>query len=235
MTKAFFIAGTSTGVGKTTVACALSAYCSIIKKMDVGVMKPFEPGLSLPGKDRLPWDSISLKEASGSQDDLALINPYSFDAAISPETAAELEHVWIDLEHLDRIYQGLLKRHDILFVEGSGGVLTPLQGRFFVADLIKRWKMPVVVVTRLGIGTVNNTLLTCRFLKAEGIEVAGVILNDLEGKPDASTKTNPDVVARYVDVPMLGVYPYRNPTGPMDRDALSGIVDKHLDMGPILS
>lgn len=233
MTKAFFVTGTATGVGKTTVACALSAYFSTTKKLDVGVMKPFEPGLSLRGKDGSPWDAISLKEASGSQDDLALINPYSFEAALSPDTAAELEHVWIDLENLDRIYKQLHEGHDMLFIEGSGGVLTPLQRGFFVFDLIKRWKLPVIVVARLGIGTVNHTLLTCRFLKGENIPVAGVILNDLEGKPDASTRTNPDILTRYLDVPLLGVYPHRKQRGPVDRDALARVVEEHLDMGPI--
>jgi dethiobiotin synthetase len=189
----------------------------------------------LRGKDSLPWDAISLKEASGSQDDLALINPYSFQAALSPDTAAELEHVWIDLENLDRIYKRLLEGHDMLFVEGSGGVLTPLQKGFFVSDLIKRWKLPVVVVARLGIGTVNHTLLTCRFLKGEGIPVAGVILNDLEGKSDASTKTNPNILGRYLDVPLLGVYPHKKQGGPMDRDALARSVEEHLDMKPLLA
>lgn len=230
MTKVFFITGTATGVGKTTVACALSAYFSLLKKLDVGVMKPFEPGLALQGKDSLPWDSISLKEASGSQDDLALINPYSFEAAISPDGAAEIEHVWIDLENLDRIFGQIRERHDITFVEGAGGVLTPLQRGFFVADLIRRWKLPVIVVARLGVGTVNQTLLTCRFLKSEGMEVTGVILNDLEGKRDISTKVNPDILARYLDVPLLGVYPYKKQKGPLDREALARAVEKHLDV-----
>lgn len=234
MSKAFFVAGTATGVGKTTVTCALAAYCSLRRKLDVGVMKPFEPGLSLRGKDRLPWDSISLKEASGSQDDLALINPYSFDAAISPDGAAELEHVWIDLEGLDRIYKGLVKGHEIFFVEGSGGVLTPLQKGFFVSDLIKRWKLPVIIVARLGLGTVNHTLLTHRFLKAEGIQVAGVVLNDLEGKPDASTRANPDLVARNLDCPVLGIYPYNKQTAQIDREAMAEAVEKNLDLTPIL-
>ena len=196
------------------MACALAAYFSVTKKMDVGVMKPFEPGLSLRGKDSLPWDAISLKEASGSLDDLALINPYSFDAALSPDTAAELEHVWIDLENLDRIYKRLREGHDMLLVEGSGGVLTPLQRGFFVSDLIKRWKLPVIVVARLGIGTVNHTLLTCRLLKDEGIPIAGVILNDLEGKPDASTRTNPDILTRYLDVTPPRCLPPQGADGP---------------------
>jgi len=116
----FFVTGTGTGVGKTRVACGLSAHFSVSNGLNVGVMKPFEPGLALRGKDSLPCDAISLKEASGSQDDLSLINPYSFDATMSPDSAAEIEHVQIDLEHLDRIYEQLSREHDLLFVEGSG-------------------------------------------------------------------------------------------------------------------
>jgi dethiobiotin synthetase len=235
MTKIFFVAGTDTGVGKTRIACALSAYLSVTRKLDVGVMKPFEPGLGLQGKDSLPWDSISLKEASGSQDDLALINPYSFEANVSPDGAAELEHVWIDLENLDRLFERVRKTHEVTVVEGSGGVLTPLQRGFFVADLIKRWHLPVIVVSRLGVGTVNQTLLTCRFLKAENIEVTGVILNDLEGKHDTSAKTNPETLARYLDVPLLGIFPHRRHRGhPMDRESLARAFEKHIDVKRIL-
>ncbi len=232
--KGFFVTGTGTGVGKTTVACGLSAYFSVKKGLDVGVMKPFEPGLGLRGKDSLPWDAISLREASGSQDDLGLINPYSFDAAISPDSAAEIEHVQIDLEHLDRMYEQLSREHDLLFVEGAGGVLTPIRRNFFISDLIKRWRLPVIIVARLGMGTVNHTLLTLRFLKTEGIPVTGVILNDLEGKQDASTRTNPGVLSRYLDVPLLGVFPHRSGTGTTDRETLAEIVEKGLDMTPLL-
>lgn len=232
--KGFFVTGTGTGVGKTRVACGLSAYFSVKKGLDVGVMKPFEPGLALRGKDSLPWDAISLKEASGSQDDLSLINPYSFDAAMSPDSAAEIEHVQIDLEHLDRIYEQLSREHDLLFVEGSGGVLTPIRRNFFISDLVKRWRLPVIIVARLGIGTVNHTLLTRRFLKAEGIPVAAVILNDLEGKHDASTRTNPGILSRYLEVPLLGVFPHRNGTATMDRETLAEIVEKNLNVKLLL-
>jgi dethiobiotin synthetase len=232
--KNFFVTGTDTGVGKTTVACALAAYCSTVKGLDVGVMKPFEPGLSLYGKDRLPWDAISLKEASGSPDDVAIINPYAFDAALPPGAAAEIEHVRIDLEHLDRVYSRLSNSHDILFIEGAGGVLSPIGRNFFFADLMKRWGTAVIVVARLGIGTVNHTLLTCRFLSDRGIQVAGVILNDLTGKVDAATRTNREVLSRYLDVPILGVFPHLQQTETMDRNSLAQAVEKRIDTSPFV-
>lgn len=202
--------------------------------MDVGVMKPFETGLGLYDKDALPCDAIALREASGSEDDLCLINPYAFDNPVAPETAAEMEHAQIDLEAIDRIYERLRAAHDVLFIEGAGGVLVPIKKGFFFSDLMKRWHTTVLVVCRLGLGTINHTLLTCRFLKGEHIDVAGVILNDIEGKHDAATKTNKEMLTRYLDVPLLGVFPYLERTGATGRAALAGIVKNHLDMEPLL-
>lgn len=230
----FFVTGTDTGVGKTTVTAALSAYCALKKGRDVGVMKPLESGLSLYRKDSLPWDAISLKEASGSADDLSLINPYAFETPIAPGAAAELEHVQIDLEHLDRIYERLSRDHDILFIEGAGGVLVPIKHNFFFSDLMKRWNTKTIIISRLGLGTINHTLLTCYFLKNHGIPIAGVILNDTDGKSDAATKTNPDLLTRYLEAPLLGVFPHLPHTGTLDRQQLADLVDKNIDMGPLL-
>ena len=232
--RSFFVTGTDTGVGKTTVSCALCAYSSLNRGLDVGVMKPFESGLALYGKDSLPRDAILLKEASGSKDDLSLINPYALETPVAPEAAAEIEHVQIDLENLDRLYRRLEAAHDILFVEGAGGVLVPIKKGFFFSDLMRRWKTSAIVVSRLGLGTINHTLLTCRFLRSEHIPVAGVIINDTEGKKDAATKTNPEMLARYLDVPLLGVYPHRKQGGPINREALAQVAEKHLDMRALI-
>jgi dethiobiotin synthetase len=234
--KAIFVAGTDTGIGKTLVTSALAAYCTLRKRMDVGVMKPFESGLSVHGKDLLPWDAITLKEAAGSHDDLSLVNPYAFEAPLAPETAAELEHVRVDLERLGRIYEQLASAHDILFVEEAGGILVPITRNFFYTDLIKRWQMPVLVVARLGLGTINHTLLTCRYLKNEGIRVIGVILNDLEGTNDLAARTNPDILERYLDVPLLGIFPHLRPApqGLPDRTVLADLVEKQIDTGLLL-
>src|SRR5512135_1402706 len=123
--RPIFVTGTDTGIGKTVVTCGLAAFSALRKGLDVGVMKPFEAGLTLRGKDLLPWDAILLKEASGSQDDLSLINPYCFESPLAPEAASKLEHVRVDLELVDRIYEQLKASHQILFVEGAGGVLVP--------------------------------------------------------------------------------------------------------------
>lgn len=229
--KTIFVAGTDTGIGKTILTSALAAYCALRKGMDVGVMKPFETGLTRQGESLVPGDALRLREAAGSRDDLSLINPYSFEAPLAPETASELEQVHVDLARLDRAYEHLARIHDILFVEEAGGILVPITRNFFYTDLIKRWDVPVLVVARLGLGTINHTLLTCRHLEREMAKVVGVILNDVEGTGDLASKTNPDVLKRYLHVPLLGVFPHLEPAQHElpDRVTLAALVEEHID------
>jgi dethiobiotin synthetase len=229
--ETIFITGTDTGVGKTHVAACLSAYLSIRKGLNVGVMKPFESGLSKRDKDDLPWDAICLKEASGSADGLDMISPYTFEAPLAPEVAAMIERVTIDLEVLDKIYRNISGSHDITVVEGAGGVLVPIQRNFFYIDLIKRWNTPVIVVSRLGLGTINHTLLTCSYLISQGVRVIGVILNNTEGLSDFAAKTNPEVLKVYLNVPVLGICPHNRGLlqGNFDRNLLAATFEQSID------
>jgi len=206
--KALFVTGTDTGVGKTTVSACLSAFLSLKKKMNVGIMKPFESGLSKSTKDMLPWDAICLKEASGSNDDLDDISPYTFESPLAPEVAASLEHVQIDMDVVNRLFKKILKQHDVVIIEGAGGVLVPIKQNFFYIDLIKSWKVPTLIVSRLGLGTINHTLLTNNYLRSQGVKVVGVILNNNDGTGNLAAQTNPDVLRKYLDVPILGIFPH---------------------------
>ncbi len=226
-----FITGTDTGVGKTTVTSGLSAFLSLRKKMNVGVMKPFESGLSKRDKDLLPWDAICLREASGSADDLDDISPYTFEAPLAPEVAAAMEHIQIDLDIVDRIYGKIREKHDVTVIEGAGGVLVPIRKDFFYSDLIKKWDASTIIVSRLGLGTINHTLLTNNYLQSKGIKVLGVILNDNDGTGDLAAQTNPEVLKRYLNVPILGIFPHVPGLlkEGMDRELLAGIFEKNID------
>jgi dethiobiotin synthetase len=233
--RAFFVTGTDTGVGKTLASTCLAAYFSRNKGLSVGVMKPFETGLPTDRTELFPCDAKSLKEASGTSDDLGVINPCTFELPLAPEAAALQEGKEIDLESAERTYKGIEKSHDITIVEGAGGVLVPIKDNFFFQDLIKRWSLPVVVVARLGLGTINHTLLTCRSLQSEGIRVIGVILNDTDNSGDVAVKTNPRMLRKYLTVPILGVMPYlegREGQCP-DPDLLARIAATRLDVDTI--
>ena len=236
MMKAIFITGTDTGVGKTVISSALCAFFSVQKGMNVGVMKPFESGLSKQNKDLLPWDAICLREASGSSDNLGLISPYTFEAPLAPEVAAALEHIEIDIDMVDRIYRGLLSEHDLVVIEGAGGVLVPIKKDFFFVDLIRKWEAPTLVVSRLGLGTINHTLLTCKYLHDRGVKVVGVILNDTDGLGDLAARTNPEVLGRYLDVPVLGVFPHTKDIikGGLDRERMADIFARNITTDVLL-
>lgn len=234
--KSLFITGTDTGVGKTTISACLSAFLSINKRLNVGVMKPFETGLSKRNKDQLPWDAICLKEASGSPDDLNMISPYTFEAPVAPEVAAYRENIQIDLSMVDRIYKKMLKEHDIMIIEGAGGVLVPIKRKFFYGDLIKRWGCPTIIVSRLGLGTINHTLLTAGYLKTRGIKIVGVILNNHDGVSDIAAKTNPEILSTYLKCPILGIFPHKKGLlkEGMNRQHLARTFAKHIDTDTFL-
>jgi dethiobiotin synthetase len=234
--KTIFITGTDTGIGKTTIAACISAFLSLRKNLNVGVMKPFESGISRRNKDQLPWDAICLREASGSTDDLDDINPYMFEAPLAPEVAANLEHIQIDIDIVDRTYKKIAKKHDIVLIEGAGGVLVPIKNDFFYADLIEKWNASTIIVSRIGLGTINHTLLTCSYLQSRGIKIIGVILNNDNGIDDLAAKTNPEALKRHINVPILGVFPYCKGLlkEGMDRELLADMLAKHIDVGMLL-
>ncbi|HLD75466.1 MAG TPA: ATP-dependent dethiobiotin synthetase BioD, partial [Candidatus Norongarragalinales archaeon] len=95
-----------------------------------------------------------------------------------------------------------------IVVEGIGGLLVPFTNNYFVADLVKEFDLPVVIVARTGLGTINHTLLTVQAAKNRGLQVKGIILN---GQPESNLslaeKTNPRIVADLTGVPVLGVLP----------------------------
>jgi len=235
--KVIFVTGTDTGIGKTVISSAVSAFFSLRKQINVGVMKPFECGLSKTDKDLLPWDAICLREASGSNDDLNIISPYTLEAPVAPEVAAMLEHVDLDINLVDKIFQSLKKSHDLLVIEGAGGVLVPIRDNFFFIDLIQKWNVPTLVVSRLGLGTINHTLLTVHLLKKRGIKVLGVILNDTIGLDDVPTQTNPAILRKYLlDVPILGIFPHVKDLikGNVDREHMADILAKNIDTDALL-
>lgn len=234
--KSLFITGTDTGIGKTVISMGLCAFLSLRKGMDVGVMKPFESGLTKGEQKAGSRDAVLLREASGSTDSLRKINPYTFEAPLAPEVAAELEHRVIDIDSVDRTYRDLLRKHDVLIIEGAGGVMVPIKSNFFYIDLIRRWNVPTIIVSRLGLGTINHTLLTSRYLESQGISIVGVILNDVNNEADIASQTNPGVLKQYLRVPFLGVFPHVAwvAQNRMNRELLAETFAKNIDTTAIL-
>jgi len=201
--RGLFVTGTDTGVGKTEVAAALVAWWRA-RGLDVGAMKPAQSGV----EDGLPTDADRLREAAGGTDPAELVCPYSLPAPLAPAVAARLAGVEISLAHVLACATELGRRHAALVVEGAGGLLVPLTDRETYADLAVALGMPVLVVARAGLGTVNHTALTCEALRARGLAVAGVVLNRASPATDPSEPHNEAEIERLTGARVLASIPH---------------------------
>ena len=199
--RGLFVTGTDTGVGKTWVASMLAAGLRA-RGVDVGVMKPVAAG----GRE----DALQLQAAAGVDDPLELINPICLDHPLAPSVAARLEGRRVTWRPLLTAFQQLSQQHACLVVEGVGGLLAPL-GPGSVADLARLLGLPLVIVARTGLGTINHSLLTWSEARRRGLPVAGWIFTTLTPTPGAADATSPDEIVRLSGAPNLGVVPYLDP------------------------
>ncbi len=213
MSKGIFITGTDTGVGKTIVS-AIAVRALLKRGFNVGVMKPFETGCLKEDKELFPSDSIFLRDMAEMRESLDLINPYRFELPLSPLAASWVEKRDVDFKKTIQNYEVLRKKYDFLVIEGAGGILVPISidhnsKAIFMADLIKMFKIPALIVSRPTLGTINHTLLTVKYAISQGIEVIGVIINysSPPGK-DISEETNPYILKQLSPKPILGIISY---------------------------
>src|SRR5262247_1970348 len=155
MMRSFLVTGTDTGVGKTLVAGGIAAALAR-RGIDVGVMKPFATGAIRVGGRLVSEDAQFLKKAAGVDDPLDLINPSCLQPPLAPAMAARIAKKPIDLDKVWAAWRTLKARHSTMIVEGVGGLLVPLVTGFTVADLARRWNLPLVIVTRPTLGTINH-------------------------------------------------------------------------------
>ena len=196
-----FITGTDTGVGKTRVGAAL-AHQLTGRGLCVRPRKPVESGcLTGPGGP-LPQDAAVLREASGGAEPLERICRYRLQAPLSPERAAELEGMTLDLGELHAACLAGIGQDDFLLVEGAGGFYSPLARGALNADLAAGLGLPVLVVAADRLGTINHTLLTIEAVHMRGLALAGVVLNQPASQGDQLMDNAADL-ERWLQVPVL--------------------------------
>jgi dethiobiotin synthetase len=207
-----------------------------MKPIETGCKKTGDRGQKT--EDRLiPSDGVFLKEMAEMDDPIDLVTPIRFEQPLAPMVASDMELTPLERDFLTGLrvkslefgvqamkkvfnaYEKLSEKYDFLVVEGVGGLLVPILKRqrakgkkqevYFVVDLIKDLKLPVVVVARPTLGTINHTLLTVNHALKEGIDVLGVIIN-CHNPPEGSIaeKTNPDVLRELCPAPVIGMLPY---------------------------
>ena len=202
--KSFFITGTDTDIGKTYITAGLAVSLRKLN-IDVGVMKPFAAGTAQK-KGYKSEDIDILSHAAMVRDPENLVNPQFFKIPASPYTA------WKKLKTKPKIstvlssFKKLSKLHDVVLVEGMGGIMTPILKDYHITNLIKDMKIPTIIVTSSKIGTVNHTIMTVKMCQKYKIPVKGIIINNFDkGYPIKDLKRD---LQNLTGVKVLGSIPF---------------------------
>jgi dethiobiotin synthetase len=214
-TRGCFVTGTDTGVGKTRVACALLRGLRA-RGVDAGAMKPIETGVGRAG----PLDALALRAAAGDGDPLDDVCPERFALAAAPSAAARHEGREVDLAHLDAAFARLAARHQLMVVEGAGGLRVPVAPGCVMADLARRWRLPLLVVARAALGTINHTRLTLESAARSGTSVLGLVISHADGPLSPADRANLAELLDDPGGPLLGVLPPLAPGEEPAEDAL---------------
>ena len=220
-----FVTGTDTGVGKTTVAVGLVAAFAA-RGLRVAAMKPCETGGGS--------DAARLRAATGRALDRALVSPYRFRLAAAPEIAARAEGARISVPAIVRAYRQLARDADLTIVEGAGGLLVPLTARASMADLAAHLALPVVVVARTTLGTINHTLLTIEAARRRRLQVVGVVFSRTDRGADRGEARALAAIARLGRVPTLGIVPHLAHAHEADPARLGRAIERSVDLDALL-
>jgi len=227
--KPLFVTATDTDIGKTYV-CAGLAYALKKSGIDVGIMKPFACGV----KQKIGFSSNDLTiltNAAMVDDAEDIINPFFFPIPASPYTAAKNLGVKIDVEHVMECFRKLDEIHDIVLVEGIGGIMTPILKDYAIIDLIKDLMANTIIVTSSKIGTVNHTVLTCNMCKNMNIPIKGLIINNFDSTGYPIPELERDLSA-LTDLPVLCSLPHMKK---FNLSNYSALIQEKMDISALIS
>lgn len=228
--RGVFVTGTDTAVGKTVVSAGLA--CGFAAAgVRTGVMKPVATGGVRAPRGWVSADARFLVAACRLDDPPELVNPVCLPEALAPTVAARRAGTAIDLARIAESYLVLSHRYEAIVVEGIGGLLVPIGSGFSVADLALRMGLPLVVVARPGLGTINHTLLTLSAARQKGLSVAAVVINGYRAADaGVSEKTNPAEIERCGHVTVGAIVPWDDETS-VERSRLGDAV--RVALGPL--
>lgn len=204
--RGVFVTGTDTGVGKTVVAAAICAALAA-RGERVGAFKPVVTGVDDPPDPVWPRDHELLASAAGGLQTPEQVTPLTFGPPLSPHYAAELAGTTIDPEQIRTAARDASRDADALVCEGVGGLLVPIADGYSVRDLAVDLGLPLVIVARTGLGTINHTLLTVEAARVAGLAVAGIVMTPWAADPEPIEESNRATVERLSGVAVSGLPP----------------------------
>ena len=225
--KSIFITGTDTDVGKTYITAGLAV---TLRKMglDIGVMKPFAAGNAQ--KNGFKSEDVEiLSKAAQVNDPENLVNPQFFPIPASPYTVWKKLKIKPKIPTILKSFKKLSNLHEMLLIEGMGGVMTPILKDYYITNLIKEMKIPTIIVTRSKVGTVNHTIMTVKFCEKFKIPIKGIIINNFDkGYPVKQLKND---LEGLTGVKVLGSIPFLKN---LSDTSLYRTFKKNIDMKTIL-
>jgi dethiobiotin synthetase len=198
-----FVTGTDTGVGKTVVSAALAWTLKRSGKR-IAVIKPVQTGTDSGGLMDIEFTQRVIG-ASYLLDDVC---PYRFPLPLAPSVASRLAGEKIDLRKINSDFYNLSSNHDVVIVEGAGGLLVPITDNYLMSDLARDLGLYLVIVTRPNLGTLNHTLLTTESAKHRGLKILGIVINKFPPNPGVAERTNPELILTMTGEPIIGVLPF---------------------------
>lgn len=208
MSRGWFVTGTDTGVGKTTVTQALLAAASDRGFQTAGY-KPIESGCLQPNSCSEAMDATALNQAAT----LSCQVTYAFADPIAPAVAAAKESTSISTTLIAKQAQTIATQVDILLVEGAGGLLVPTSSTETIADVALALAYPLIIVAADKLGVMNHALLTVEAARQRGLHVAAIVLNCVEPS-ELPELENESQIAQHTQAPV-----YRFPYGGADGAA----------------
>ncbi len=180
----FIICGTDTNVGKTLISAFL------VQGLNATYWKPIQSGFEDGG------DTFQISKILNLNKNRIIDEVYKLNTPVSPHWAAEIDNILIDQKHLK-----MPDHQNTIILETAGGVMVPLRRNLLQIDQIKEWGLPVILIVRSGLGTLNHTFLTLESLRKRSIEIAGIIING------PKHKDNPKTIQEISDTNIIAEFP----------------------------
>lgn len=197
-----FITGSDINVGKTFISAGLAATMQSLN-YSTCVYKPIQTGAS--GKNGF-MQSHDLLFVRNIDPFIKTYSTYLLKDFASPVISAENENIVIDRNLIKSDFETIKKENDCAIVESTGGIMTPISKKYLVSDLINTLDIPVVIVIKPDVGTVNQTLMTINHAQSKGINIRGIIINNYpEGNVDLNLRSAPRLIEEYTDAKILGI------------------------------
>lgn len=228
MYNGIFVTGTGTDIGKTFVTALL------VKKLreignNTAYFKAAVSGNERDGNGKLiSGDAAYVKKISGISQPLETMCPYIYETAVSPHLASRIEGEPVVLSNVKAQYEKLCGEYDQVICEGSGGIVCPIRyddEKIMLEDIIKTLGLPTVIVADAGLGTINSVVLTCEYMKAHGLDIRGLILNNFH-KGDVMEEDNKLMCEKLTGLPVIACVGENDTDIDISEDVLKRICDR---------